>query len=875
MTRIQTPITGITTTSTYEEGSSYSLVNLRPKNGALHPVAPRKVVQQLSQKYDIVFVHQNNDYKNWIGVINEESYSSIFWDILDEEPKSIQNYVIGNIHSIEQIGNTVSLVTESNIFYLFYNNGNYTYLGELPQIPLITLATSSEMSHAPLYFKSEYPGGVKPDYFIDATKGLVNKAMDILVNGGLDEEGNPIGGYGLQLFDAHFIRYAFRLYDGTVTKHSPPILVMPIKNILDIKTIDYSFLEGSLFLSYDGYPISKVDVYGYRIYMNYDFTSLGGDNYTKWNDIIESVDIFLSQPVGLSNIENIRKDMPTTDQSSGAPLRHYNLIKDLTTEDFDNVKNTSNFYLIRSIPLGQMSMDDQLPSENKDTITKLENLIYQEVMSDDNFSNHKYGANVSYAYNSRLHLADIKTTFFNGFNMGYFQWWGSYNGVPLPTDEGITALVAEVEIQAGTSLAKVYSSFSTYIYAPKLFASAFLSYPDPRARRITIYEVLSDGTWMKVFSEPLQRHNLLNLSYYLSNDLTPIVGDDAPPEVIPPITTKTVTLLEPNKIKVSELNNPLSFPNTNTYQSGNGIIRAMATNAMNVSDRNYGQYPLYIFTTQGIWTLNVGNDEVVYSTQSAPTYTEAPTTSIVCSVPFGVVFTTLRGLMIINGQSVDFISPQLEQDPLLFNMQMPVQTEGVVFQFPQKSFKDYLNGLDNLTYNPHEGELIISDKESDYNYVLNFNTRSFYQSTEKVDFAVGNVFPELLVISDKSLKNYAVSNVPDTHISIILRPLLYGTPDIKKLERMILRAILYNVQNPSEGKFPVIMTHHSNDGINFPATRGLPLPVGNIKDKDMGLFASSKFRQFMFTIAGVVDEKSQIQFLETMIDTEYNNGKMR
>ena len=126
MTRIQTPITGITTTSTYEEGSSFSLVNLRPKNGALHPVAPRKVMQQLSQKYDIVFVHQNNDYKNWIGVINEESYSSIFWDILNEEPKSIQSYVIGNIHSIEQIGNTVSLVTDSNIFYLFYNNGNYS-----------------------------------------------------------------------------------------------------------------------------------------------------------------------------------------------------------------------------------------------------------------------------------------------------------------------------------------------------------------------------------------------------------------------------------------------------------------------------------------------------------------------------------------------------------------------------------------------------------------------------------------------------------------------------------------------------------------------------------------------------------------------------
>lgn len=60
MQQIRTNINGISTQSSYPDGTAYSLVNLRPKNGALHPVPPRKVVQELSQKYDIVFVHQNN-----------------------------------------------------------------------------------------------------------------------------------------------------------------------------------------------------------------------------------------------------------------------------------------------------------------------------------------------------------------------------------------------------------------------------------------------------------------------------------------------------------------------------------------------------------------------------------------------------------------------------------------------------------------------------------------------------------------------------------------------------------------------------------------------------------------------------------------------
>jgi hypothetical protein len=424
------------------------------------------------------------------------------------------------------------------------------------------------------------------------------------------------------------------------------------------------------------------------------------------------------------------------------------------------------------------------------------------------------------------------------------------------------------------NIEKVYSFYEIVALYSQLFTGAFLSYPDPRAKRITIYEITTGDIWTKVFTALLEPHSLLNLAYYLNEGLLP-VKKNMSQQVDKPDTSKVIAISEPNKIKVSELNNPLSFPNINAYQAGNGSILALATIAMNVSDRNFGQYPLYVFTTQGIWTLNVGGGEVVYSTQTAPTYTEAPTSHIVGETPYGVAFATQRGLMLINGQQVQLISPQIEQVPKRLNIEMNSHCDGVVFTPEYKKFSELLNNLSDLIYNPYENELIINVKDSEHNYIFNFDGQLFYQSTEKTDLLVRNAFPDLFVIDDYKLKDYASAESPLTHVSFITRPLLYGTSDIKRLERMILNALLYDVTNPAGNKFSLSMIHHSIDGVNFRATVGYPVKEGNHRLFDLGLLARTKYNQYLFTFAGVVDEKSQFNFIDAEVDKEYNNTKMR
>lgn len=163
----------------------------------------------------------------------------------------------------------------------------------------------------------------------------------------------------------------------------------------------------------------------------------------------------------------------------------------------------------------------------------------------------------------------------------------------------------------------------------------------------------------------------------------------------------------------------------------------------------------------------------------------------------------------------------------------------------------------------------------DYNYVINLDSYLIYQSTEVVDLVVRNIFPKLMVIEERKLKDYSSSMISQTKVSFALCPLKYGMEDIKKMERVILRGILINLKTDVSANRPFAVVHSLGDNVNFRSLKGLYLDNGSYKDIDLGMFACSKYRQYMFAFAGMIDHNSQISFIETMIDKEYNNTKMR
>jgi hypothetical protein len=280
-----------------------------------------------------------------------------------------------------------------------------------------------------------------------------------------------------------------------------------------------------------------------------------------------------------------------------------------------------------------------------------------------------------------------------------------------------------------------------------------------------------------------------------------------------------------------------------------------------------------VFTSEGVYVLKVGEGDVAYSVITQAAFLEGPVSDVICRTPQGVVFAVARGLCIINGTRVDFLSKAVEEDPVDLRFQVTPEMEGVLPDYGKESFREFLKGLTGMVYDNYRNELIIMNRSKVYNRVFSFDDGSFYVTLERIEHVVQNSLPELKVVSGRKLLDFAREE-GDAHVSFITRPLLYGTQDVKSMERMVLRGVIYGLKKVS-GRLPVVVTHYSNDGRNFLASRGLFVREGNHKDLDMGMYGRNKFRYYSFSFGGICEQETVIEFLESLVGKAYDGGKMR
>lgn len=869
MARIRIPFLGHTTHSNHEDGECRSIVNLRPKNGFKKPVSPRKTTEVLNNQYDIIFVHKTSIYENWIGIDNNKVYINI------KGSRTLHATLPERINSVQQIGNTLSFVTDHNIYYSLYADENYTFLGEIPEMPDVTL-TVSDSHEVQKKYTVEYGEEGQPPIpkmhlrygdidntaatLYDMTKGLANIIIDQNT---------------LEFSDSFLIRWAFRLYDGTsVIKHSSPYLVMHKEHF---RTIIAAYLPPA---NDDYYGTdSYVRVKFFKVDVNYDFSSL-----QKWKDIIKSVDFYVTPYTGIQSPENMSRNFKMSSfEENGKKLNGliYSSLRGSAEDQketiYNKVINSSQFYHYYSENDFSGQKTVTFPNSKTTVGKEFANIIHQELMPVDSFSHHKIGAKTANSYNNRLRLLGVNTVLFNGFPIKNFEINTAFNGVALPAPATPATITMVTHIKTSDGIKYVKSSGSV----SNIFLNPFISYPDSRASRIDF--VTSGGSILH--SVELTPHPSLNIAYHLNNELKPVVFSTAGlgSAFVPPAgITKYNLITELNKLKVSELNNPFKFPNETTYQIGSGEILSESSIIMNVTDRNYGMYPVFVFTTDGVFTMAGQTPDTVHSSIQAPTYMEPPVSNVMCPTPYGVVFATQRGLMIINQNQTKFISPQLREDDdtisFLNNDGSALEVPGI---YPNVPFREYISGLSNMVYNPYNDEIIIANSDYPYCYVYDLATETYYISTEVINQLVLNTYPKVLVCekseSSTKIKDYSQSEKKATKVKIITRPLSFKTTDIKKLDRFILRAIMYNVNESVDNpdKLEISLYYSDDSKIFKPATGRRYSKVGNYKDFDLGLLARMKYRHYLFMITGTIDEDSEIQFAEFEIGQEYNNEKMR
>ena len=497
----------------------------------------------------------------------------------------------------------------------------------------------------------------------------------------------------------------------------------------------------------------------------------------------------------------------------------------------------------------------------------LENLVNQDELSVDNFTHHTLLPQKQMVYNSRLHAIDYKTLFSRGFPVHYFAANTGTGQFPASTvaPNPFTAywfILVTIKTSTGISTVVRYSTVVTDNFSDL----NMLSYPDSRATSMTIYENKGSG-YFRTQTFKLTASKSQNFAYYIAPDLKPIpftsfaIGTNA---AIPAeINSEDIYR---NGIKVSALDNPFAFPALNAYIAGSGIARNAASNSMRASEGQFGQYPVYVLTSEKIYAMNVGNGDIVYS-NITPISDETPVSDILCQTPFGIVFVGKRGIYVINGQQVTFLSALLEEKalPTSLNVAAP-------------DFLTFISTLNAILYDNQQNELIFVNG-SQYNYVLNIDSKMWYLSTEKIDNAVGNVYPELLVTDNLNIKDYSLSQSPGTSISIITRPIYFGIDQVKKMARTILRGLFYNLNTDNTANAPFIGLYGSNDGDHFTLLRGFIMPAGkqgrDYKDFDLGLLSRATYRNYLLSIQCEIDDESEIIEIESEVIQNFGNDKMR
>ena len=306
--------------------------------------------------------------------------------------------------------------------------------------------------------------------------------------------------------------------------------------------------------------------------------------------------------------------------------------------------------------------------------------------------------------------------------------------------------------------------------------------------------------------------------------------------------------LSNNKLKVSDVLNPLVFPSAQTYQVGQGEIMDMAVANTALSQGQFGQYPLYVFCSDGIYAMNVGTN-VAYS-NSTPVSRDIITRDLI-SIDQAVAFISDRGLKILQGSTVTDVSLVMQSNS---------------YEEKDDRFEEFIKGA-KLAYNYFFGEIYLLREDKEFAYVYELNSQTW--SKRKIDFKNKvDVYPDLYIQDSRGMYRLSRETIGarTQEFTLRTRPMNWGD-GFKKVARMIIRGLVM-------GNWDIRILA-SNDGVNFNEVRRASISTDTPKrDIPFGRISGS-FKSYILEIKGTMDERAYIEDVETELQDSIFNKKIR
>lgn len=734
-----------------ENGALSLCGNLELHDGALRPsvVCGTKISGALwvdeAGDTKLVYIHETNGCKNFIGYYEKEN--SLHWFSEDGGyMSSIFSLGEGTLKSVSSIGNTLVIICSDGIHYALYerndayHDDNYLYLGLKP--PFLNIRFSVEKKDNP----EDYPSGgidaegskngfreawqqstvsceeaytkvkgetwepgdvcvdIKEEKASDLTQSiyaLVNRTNNIIARNG-------------RFYANFFIRYCYRMFDGSMIMHSAPVFIpVQVPNTYLVQAANFyfpsdSFSQGAISASdawnegnatissainYDNekgynredskgttlavhFKCATFYYYPRNTSLLYFLADSSGKTLTelkKWKDVIKSVDFFITPPI--TNIDTSEKisslqirprcyalgmGARSCTYYQNNPARKYGFVTVKFPTLADDIykkklQNSSVYYKVCSLDL------DNFWTQSGSYLPVDKNAVYQVALQEqmkDDYKTHNYlYAEGGYVYNHRINLYGVKEKLFAGFSDAVLLPQEEYIKVKGKNAYLVNKIVVRLNTTSGVKYVEQGGFFNKdgyYYYIEQfLFCNAAKFYPDSRADMMYFFTSYNDEE--VVFGFPLTPCEELNGSIHMGT-----YQDDGDEYIVtaPEYVVNDVVELS-NKIYTSESDNAFYFPLNGINTVGIGTIQGIASTTRALSQGQFGQFPLMAFSTDGIWAMEVSSQGTYSSIH--------PISREVCSNPKSitqldqsVLFATNRSLSRIAESQVASMSDVLD-----------------------------------------------------------------------------------------------------------------------------------------------------------------------------------------------------------------------
>ena len=868
------------------DGQLAQSFNLLNEDGALRPLFPPKVLLPLDARSEIVFVHKTASYQHYIV---KAADGSLKWLLPSGgELKELRSARYETVSNVDAIGNTLMVFTSTAIIYYLWKDNGYKELGDaLPDIqisfgltgrPRLYSVSDDSKSTFTISFDSIAEGDINGT-FSEANKTKITSQVMAKVNKFIAQQTVNRGRFCFPFL----LRYALRLYDGTLTMHSAPILMNPSTHTCPI--VIWKHITGK-----KSYTDAELDIMlvaaslDYQVMINSGYTHLD-----DWADIVKGVEVYISKPIytfdqngecssfadsdnfetkfigrlfhqlprpgGETFASSVEEDRILGPFAEGQTLDflkyyaewEYSKIyalyfspdrtypsKTLHLPEFsdnkvaETIRNTSIFYKLHDIDISELKESSSI---RKDIVVEdeyLQSLVARETLTDDYLSHDKLRASQSFGYNSRLNLSGVKRKLFDGFYLASLlaykntdiNWSGNKNNTSLHiTDEGfghnysVTVFIKENNqdyavssqffgiLGMGFPLGRIFSEELSYTNLvtgierkerEKHSWGCYFFYPNVNAYRMMI----TDDLFNKRLIIDLQPHDFLN-GAFATLDYERVVLDNYDADKIPAISynpsVEQNVVDVPNKIYTSEVDNPFFFPVTGINTVGTGRILGICSAAKALSQGQFGQFPLYAFTDEGVWALEVSSSGG-FSARQPITRDVCRSADSITQIDSAVLFATDRGIMLISGSQTQCISDVLNaSDYLDFNSLPGLCSTFPDFGYPDCLFIDYIKDC-RMAYDYVNQRIIVFNPGKSYAYVYSMKTK-LWGIQECSLLSVVNSYPDALAMAKgdegNDLVDLSHTDAEEVRCLLVSRPLKFDSPDVlKTITTTIQRGLL-------------------------------------------------------------------------------------